>query len=162
MRRLALALGLALWAGCSPNPPSDPSFGDGFFGCATGPCPSSVPYCDPVDQRCYAEAPTDAGPRPDAYRLPGTGGRYDSCGSSTDCMPGSGLTCVAGACMTACMDMTGCTMPFVCAPPGRGATGLACVQDCISTPTCPVGTRQRTFNDMGRPVCHCVPEAWPL
>ena len=58
-----LALGLAGVPACSPNAPTD-----GFYGCATGSCPSQFPYCDPVELRCYAEVPIDEDARAHARR----------------------------------------------------------------------------------------------
>ncbi|MBX7191821.1 MAG: hypothetical protein K1X94_07175 [Sandaracinaceae bacterium] len=154
-----LALGLAGVPACSPNAPTD-----GFYGCATGSCPSQFPYCDPVELRCYAEVPIDGGPRPDAWHPGGTVGMYGTCTSNDDCQ--SQLTCLGGACVTGCTPsgaggggcagsglvcapvhaQTPMTSPFGCVP------GVGCGMGCIT----PLHSRQDPMSHF----CQCVPSAW--
>jgi len=157
MSRCALAIvalaGLSLaLLGCSPNPPTD-----GLFGCATGGCPASHPYCH-TDELCYAAAETDGGPRPDAYTPDAPGALVPEFGRCTG--PGqcaAGLDCVSGFCGDACaMGGPGCTAGRACAPMVIGQTMFACLVDCNPAGvTCPPGTSRR--NAPGMMVCHCAP-----
>lgn len=152
---LALAGLAALGAGCSPNPPSD-----GVFGCLTGGCPASLPYCHDDDHLCYA---TPERERPDAYTTdvpatPGTVALYGRCAQRSDCA--SGLDCLAGFCLEPC---TACSGGTVCAPvltmAGMGGVN-ACLIDCNrGGVSCPAGTFRRIERPGGGTmvVCHCAP-----
>jgi hypothetical protein len=157
---VALVLaGLAGASGCSPNPPSD-----GLYGCATGACPTSHPYCHD-DQLCYAAPERDAGPRPDAYTpdvpaTPGTVALYGRCAQRSDCT--ASLDCLSGFCLYPC---TACPGGTVCAPVDTtsGPSGArACLVDCNPREImCPSGTTRRIERPGGTmmTICHCVPGA---
>lgn len=147
----ALALTL-IGPACSPNAPTD-----GFFGCATGACPASFPYCDPVELRCYASAPTDAGPRPDSPRpdAPAAAGEYQPCGSPPSC---GTLSCISGSCMTPCTGGT-CGDGRLCRPASTMDMTTACIVSCDGGGSCPMNTRPRTVM-AGQ--CQCVPFSWPM
>jgi hypothetical protein len=158
MRALSLVFALSLSAtisACSPHPPTD-----GFYACeATGACPSSFPYCDPIEHRCYARVPDDAGPRPDSPPPDAFGsmfsGEYEGCASTTDCA--APLTCIGGSCMTGCTT-SGCA-GRQCVPVSMVNMATACVVNCTGgAATCPPLTRMRTVM-MGQ--CQCVPASWP-
>lgn len=156
-----LAFGFALGAitasGCSPNPPTD-----GFFGCASAGnrCPAAFPYCDPTDDRCYATAPVDSGPRPDTGPAPdgGTRGReYGPC--DTGCP--AGLTCLTGACVTSCTGAAACTDARQCVPAMMGGP-TACVPGCNpAAPDCSGFPNTRPRILMGGTICQCAPNSWP-
>lgn len=154
----ALSLFVAAAAGCSPNPPTD-----GYFGCASAGnrCPAAFPYCDPDDDRCYATAPVDSGPRPDTGPAPDTmvGREYMGCGEPPNC--GAALTCVGGACMTACTMGTTCSGGRMCVPVSLMDMSMACVPSCnAAAPDCSMYPNTRGRVVMGG-VCQCAPLSWP-
>ncbi len=147
-------------SGCPPSAPTD-----GFYGCATGACPSQFPYCDPVELRCYAEVPTDGGPRPDAWHMSGTIGRFGACTSNDECQ--SQFECLGGACVTPCTPTAGgggcgsLGSGYVCGPVHLTTAGSAfgCVPPVMCGQACtdaPLHSRE----DRGAHVCQCVPMGW--
>lgn len=162
MRALSLGFVTALTgvmatavAACSPHPPTD-----GFYACeATSACPSSFPYCDPIQRRCYASVPNDAGPRPDSPAPDAFGsafrGEYEACAATTDCA--APLMCIGNSCMTGC-GMSGCTDGRTCVPVSLADPTVACVVNCTGGGSCPPLTHMRTVMG-GR--CQCVPSSWP-
>ncbi|MBN8615747.1 MAG: hypothetical protein J0L92_34445 [Deltaproteobacteria bacterium] len=158
---LSSVAALSMVMGCSPVAPTD-----GFYACATGGCPAAYPYCDPDDQRCYASAPPDTGPRPDtgpapdAWAAMGTVPRYGVCTTNESCVPGQSLECVDGACVQRCTGMGSTCSPGVCAPRELRRPGFVCLDPCDGGAVCPSGATRREDTDSGRTICHCVPMSW--